>query len=314
MTLDMEKFQNSIEHLLLMYAKDYVLLPADKIYDQSIISELSPTIQNCHIYFIGEVPKIHINKVYSKHNTMFIDISITDLANNEILEVPIPKGFTFKEDEEHGAYAEDKDGNRTTLSEDTINTLIYQALGPSPFNVLYIGQAYGKDGERHAIDRLIKHSTLQKIALEGVKEGYKLQILLLGLENGNTLNTFINPRAKDQSDTTANERISNGLDTLYGTSKAERVSLFEAAMIRYFKPKYNTQLKDSFPSTNLKLLQNCYEKDLQSVVAEITFETLPYHLYSESVAAEYRHVAHFDLHKEEDRRSFFALVKDEQQQ
>lgn len=38
------------------------------------------------------------------------------------------------------------------------------------FDIQYIGQAYGKSGSRNALDRLRKHETVQKIALQGVPE------------------------------------------------------------------------------------------------------------------------------------------------
>jgi hypothetical protein len=55
----------------------------------------------------------------------------------------------------------------------------YDAVG---FEVLYIGQAFGNDGSRNALDRLKKHETLQKIAVKGIPEGYTLTILMLAIE------------------------------------------------------------------------------------------------------------------------------------
>jgi hypothetical protein len=63
---------------------------------------------------------------------------------------------------------------------------------------------------------------------------------------------------------------------------------------------------DSFPSTNLKILQDCYDKDFAAVSAEINFEPPPLTLYSESVAASSRHLAYFDLHDDAARKVFFG--------
>ena len=46
------------------------------------------------------------------------------------------------------------------------------------FEVLYIGQAFGDGGSRNALDRLLKHETLQKIAVKGVPAGSVLMLLL----------------------------------------------------------------------------------------------------------------------------------------
>lgn len=176
--------------------------------------------------------------------------------------------------------------------------------GTGKFLVKYIGQAYGKDGSRNALDRLMKHEKLQEIAIKGVPEGYRFQVLMLALETGNTVVTMFNPHADDDSE--GNKRISHGLDKLFGTTEKERVALYEAALIRYFFPAFNAEFKDSFPSTNLKILQACYAKDFSAVSAEILFEDFPFTLYSDVAPAKHHHMAYFDLHDDKARKVFFA--------
>src|SRR5262249_3343054 len=151
------------------------------------------------------------------------------------------------------------------------------------FKVLYIGQAYGDDGSRNAIDRLKKHETLQKIALQGVPEGYRLELLLLEVMPNTTVVTMFNPWAKEKDD--GSKRIGFGLDKLFGTNEEEQIALYEAALIRYFQPKFNKTFKESFPSTRMRILRDCYDKDFSTVVAEINCDRLPYDLFSESVVA-----------------------------
>src|SRR3546814_13745764 len=102
------------------------------------------------------------------------------------------------------------------------------------FDVLYIGQAYGKDGSRNALDRLLKHETLQRISVKGVPSDRRLTLLMLEIEPGNRMITFMNPCAGNTKDGSA--RISSGLDTLSGNSAPEPVTLYEASQIRYFPP------------------------------------------------------------------------------
>jgi len=172
-----------------------------------------------------------------------------------------------------------------------------------PFEVLYIGQAYGEDGSRNALDRLKKHETLQKIAVQGVPESKVVSLLLLEIAPNRIITAFY-PKAQQQDQSSV--RIGQGLDRLFGTSEAERVSLFEAALIRYFQPAFNKQLKDSFPSTNLKLLTDCYDKDFHSLVAEIVIDDLPFKMFSENVAKAQYHQARFELTNDADRKAFFA--------
>jgi len=147
--------------------------------------------------------------------------------------------------------------------------------------------------------------TLQKIALKGVPEGCLLTLLLLEVQPSTMLVTLFNGHA--QSKTEGEKRIKYGLDKLYGTTEQERISLYEAALIRYFSPQFNKEFKNSFPSTNLKILQDCYDKDFSAVVAEINIDQLPFKLFSKKVESSLYHMAKFDLHEDSARRVFLAM-------
>jgi hypothetical protein len=115
----------------------------------------------------------------------------------------------------------------------------------------------------------------------------------------------MNPYARNKDDD--GTRIRSGLDKLFNTTEAERISLYEAALIRYFYPEFNKEFKDSFPSTNLKILQDCYKKDFSAVIAEICIDQLPFLLFSSEVKPSLYHIAKHDLHDDKSRRAFFAL-------
>ncbi|MBU2588879.1 MAG: hypothetical protein KJ872_12295 [Alphaproteobacteria bacterium] len=172
------------------------------------------------------------------------------------------------------------------------------------FDVLYVGQAYGKDGSRNALDQLLKHETLQKISVKGTPAGRRLTLLMLKIEPGNRMITVMIPWAGNKED--GPKRIAAGLDKLFGTSDAERVALYEASLIRYFQPPFNKEFKDSFPSTNLKVLTDCHEKDFAGLISEICIDELPFKLTSEAVEPAQYNIARFDLHEDEARRMFFS--------
>jgi hypothetical protein len=132
-----------------------------------------------------------------------------------------------------------------------------------------------------------KHETLQKIAVQGVPEGYRLELILLEVVPATRVITMFNPKAEDRNQ--GGKRIKAGLDKLFGTDEKERVSLLEAAFIRYFRPPFNEKFKDSFPSTNMKVLKDCYAKNFSAVIAEIGFDELPYKLCSGQVEAKDHH-------------------------
>jgi hypothetical protein len=176
------------------------------------------------------------------------------------------------------------------------------------FEVLYVGQAFG-DGTRTAFDRLKSHQTLQKILAEVSAGSPDDEVLLFMFEyepatamismDGITKDAEIN----DLGDAI---HIQNVLDN--PLNKKEEISIAEAGLIWYFKPSYNIKFKDSYPSSDLKLLTSCYNLDLAGLIVEINTEEFPARLWSATRAPGYHHIAQFDLHDPQLRRTFFSLV------
>jgi hypothetical protein len=291
-----------IEHALGMYALSFCTIPAEGIYDKDALATLGHTLDKCHIYLIGYTPKIEF--IGAEQEGQHLLLSFEILSEKHVLDYVLPEGLSLKADGDLW-YLSDASGGICRLNEFDMQTRLAASTDAIKFEVKYVGQAYGQDGSRNSIDRLLKHETLQKISLQGLPQGYRLTLLLLAIEPSNLLITSINPFAKDTHD--GGTRIQQGLSKLFNTTEEERISLYEAALIRYFCPDFNTVFKDSFPSTNLQILRDCYEKDFSAVVAEICIDNLPFRLWSSSVEPKLHHIAKHDLHKNEDRRMFFGL-------
>lgn len=291
-----------VEHALGMYATSFCTIPAEGIYDKDALAPVMGVIETCHIYVIGFVPIITF--VGAKQNSNKLSLVCSILDTQYVLESDIPDGLTLNQ-EGKLFYLSNEQGERGFPTEASIQARLCHEKNAVNFEVKYIGQAYGKDGSRSAFDRLLNHETLQKIAIKGVPHGYKLTLLLLEVQPNNQIFTAFNPFAKNKDE--GRSRIKAGLDKLFGTTEQERIALYEASLIRYFSPLYNKEFKNSFPSTNLRILQDCYEKDFAAVVAEICIDELPFKLFSESVAVSTYHVAKHDLHKDETRKLFFGL-------
>jgi hypothetical protein len=291
-----------VEHALSMYAYSYCTIPAGAIYDTEALAPVMGVIEKAHIYLIGYTPIIEFMGAEQRKNTL--ELKFLAQGIERVVSYSVPSGFSLKLDADH-QYLENDTGEKIWPSDEDIQQRLSAEAKDIHFQVKYVGQAYGKNGERNALHRLLKHETLQKIALKGVPQGYKLTLLLLVVQPNNQVFTMLNPYAEHQDEGTA--RIESGIEKLFNTTEVERISLYEAALIRYFYPEFNKEFKDSFPSTNLKILNDCYAKDFSSVIAEICFDDLPFRLCSNSVAAELYHTAKFDLHEEENRRMFFGL-------
>lgn len=291
-----------VEHALGMYATGYCTLPAEGIYDREALAPVMPVIETCHIYMIGYVPVITLVEARRNEDGLLLDLDV--LQSRHTVIYPIPSVLSLHNDEDR-YFLEAPDGRRYWPDTEDVQRRLSHQSGLINFDVKYIGQAYGQDGSRNALDRLLKHETLQRISLLGVPSGYRLTLLLLAIKPNNQLFTVFNPRAKNKDED--GSRIRAGLDKLFNTSEAERTSLYEASLIRYFYPEFNKEFKNSFPSTNLKVLQDCYEKDFSAVVAEICIDELPFRLRSEVVEPKHWHIAKHDLHEASDRRMFFGL-------
>ncbi|MBB4249447.1 hypothetical protein [Rhizobium sp. BK008] len=290
-----------VEHALVLYALSYVTLPAEGLYDRKHLKAFEKLTKKCHIYIVGFVPKTEFVGPSVEGGNLRMSFRV--LGREYDLKWPVPAGVEVVDSPD--GWLLSHDGNLGNLpSRDECTTRLNREHGTGKFLVKYIGQAYGKNGSRNALDRLMKHEKLQEIAIKGVPEGYRFQVLMLAMDTGNTMVTMFNPHADDSSQ--GNKRIGQGLDKLFGTTEKERVALYEAALIRYFFPTFNAEFKDSFPSTNLKILQDCYEKDFSAVSAEILFDDFPFTLYSEVAPAKHHHLAYFDLHDDKARKVFFA--------
>lgn len=299
---DMQEGMFDVEHALGMYALGYCTLPAEIIYNKEILAPYMAVIESCHIYLIGFVPRITLGN--ARQDEAGVHFTYSVLGSDHTLTYQVPGGYILKETEKR-YYLEDQEGNTYGPNSDEVQQRLCRETGKIDFIVKYIGQAYGQDGSRNALDRLLKHETLQRISLLGIPEGYRLTVLLLSIQPNNQLFTALNPFAKNKDED--GKRMKAGVDKLYNTNEAERTALYEASLIRYFYPEYNKEFKDSFPSTNLKVLKDCYAKDFSAIVAEICIDELPFRLKSEKVEAMNYHYARHDLHESANRKMFFGL-------
>lgn len=303
-----EKLQNlmgqklyDVEHALNMYALYHYMIPAHMLYDDAAIASIGMEhLRRCHIYMIGNMPITGIDRVYEDNGSMVFDMYVSDTVYD--VRFPIPPHLKFCQVDDL-SFLVDEEGKRYGPSDNDLIVALHHRCGGLNFDVLYIGQAYGEKGSRHALERLRKHETLQRISLTQKSDNHRLHVLLIEVEPNNRMITHFNPFAENREN--GLERIRQGTDKLFNTNEHERITIYEASMIRYFQPPFNKEFKNSFPSTNMKVLQDCYNKDFSGVVSEFCFDESWYFLRSDTIPAQNYHIAKYNLHKEEDRHFFF---------
>ncbi|KTC72317.1 hypothetical protein Lbir_1383 [Legionella birminghamensis] len=157
-----------VEHALGMYATSYSTMPAEFLYNKEALKPLMRVIDKCHIYIIGFQPKIDF--LGAKQHFTKISLTFSILGNEYTIENNVPEGMKINQDKE--LYLTDEQGKKYYLDSSAIQNHLSRESNAVNFEVKYIGQAFGKDGSRNVLDRLLRHETLQKISLQGLPDGY----------------------------------------------------------------------------------------------------------------------------------------------
>lgn len=151
-------------------------------------------------------------------------------------------------------YTVKKSENNGSLEFELLNIRLWDILGNKEFldymenedfktlslENLYIGQAFGKAGNRNVFDRIGEgHEKLQRI-ISTVPSNKEVALLFFSMRpKGNLVISQYGSEATKQLKNLLNDNI----------EPKEYVDLAEIALITYLKPKYNTQhIKDDFKS------------------------------------------------------------------
>jgi len=170
--------------------------------------------------------------------------------------------------------------------------------------VVYVGQSLGPDEDRSAADRLISHSTLQKILADTLTHAPHLDvwIVLMAFDALTTLSAFglwqgtLGPTCSEQH---LEEVLTSPL------RGAQLTNLVEGALIAYFQPSYNRTFKHSFPVPTHTSYGRVYAIDYNAAGFEFTTHSISTRLGSEAVEPSFIHTGVFPLHDEATRRAFF---------
>jgi len=139
--------------------------------------------------------------------------------------------------------------------------------------VIYVGQGIGRSQRRTALERLLNHSTLQRILAEATTYRPSSEVLLL-LYRFEHRRVFMSTGGDLQADplsTWEEERAHLERMRTLAFSRHAQVTLAEAALIRHFRPYYNEQLKDTnfAAPKRIKALEQLLQKDISGLMVEI---------------------------------------------
>ena len=139
--------------------------------------------------------------------------------------------------------------------------VLFLSFSDFDYKVLYIGQSYGKTGEREATDRLKNHSTLQKILAECQNKyaGYNIHILLLDFKQ----------------DQIGEVQQCGNLYTIISSEprfdEQQIINITEASLIHYFKPEYNKNFISNFPSEKHTSYSEIFDAGCTELAIDLTY-------------------------------------------
>lgn len=181
---------------------------------------------------------------------------------------------------------------------------LHEIGGYSDLQVVYVGQAKGKNLNRTALDRLQDHSMLQKIYYETPPD--KDVWITLWRFTRNELMLIPPSYENEIYDRTMNYfNLIN--DPYEKISKDQEINFTEAALIRYFHPIYNSEFKYTFPSRDHVVYSDCYKSKLDYVAVELDTERFKFSLYSDNVKPRFQHTIIFPLSSEKNIKELFNL-------
>ncbi len=304
-----------------LFTSRWLLIPSSQITsDGEMANDAAEVSKNCHIYLICERPALSFEKSSFSYEGGRLTGNLIHRIEGAEHKTPFEQEFPLLDGAIELRLSSYPHREVQTFNDrgECIRYLPASAISfkqrPHDLNhlfrklkVLYVGQAFG-GGNRTAIDRLRSHSTLQKILAEASYDSPDSEIMVLMIEYEQyRVISSIDGRAKEAiRDERDQKRFVSIIDN--PLKKGQQISLAEAALIRYFQPKYNKIYKKKFPSRELKVLAQCYEYDFSALAVEINTDELCLTLYSDSVQPAMHHTANIDLVDHEERAGFFHMA------
>lgn len=304
-----------------LFTSRWLLIPSSQITsDREMPDDAAEVSNNCHIYLIFERPALSFEKSSFSYAEGKLTGNLIHRIEGVEHKTPFEQEFPLLDDAIELRLSNYPHREVKTFNDrgECVRYLPASAISfkqhPQELDhlfrklkVLYVGQAFG-GGNRTAIDRLRSHATLQKILAEVSYDSPDSEIMVLMIEYEQyRVISSMDGRAKEAiRDERDQKRFISIIDNQL--KKGQQISLAEAALIRYFQPKYNKIYKKKFPSRELKVLAQCYEYDFSALAVEINTDELSLFLYSDTVLPAMHHIANIDLVDHEQRAGFFHMA------
>lgn len=297
-----------------MCANGSVLLQDEHLSD---LNSILPNAPEFHIYVIGARPRISVDPSSFRFDDTHLSGVFLVHLGAQVLEVPVtakqPSRYKLDRIESDWPHTAVRFFSGPMMALGGKVALLADAF-PELFDhldleVLYVGQSYGSVGDREAQQRLQSHTTLQQILGESSRRRPDREVWLALFHFEETLlATFDGRWAQEPGAVEADEgRIERALTQQ--VSEQQRINFTEAALIRYFEPRFNKTFRSTFPSPAHTSYDECYQIDLNMISVEVETGDIRARLYSAARPPEWRHLAMFPLHDPKERKYMLDLLQ-----
>lgn len=321
-----KNYRFGVESFLLMYLNQYQLILGSDLENYSQSQELFNDENPCHIYFVLRRPKVTVDpnsiKIKGKKAEFQLLVHVKEKTGIVNLSCEFPKAKSkieyFTEYPYNLLAFKDKKNALMIARPSTLldsNVVIDNIKTEDlDYEVLYIGQAYGKDGKRTAIDRLSSHETVQKIYAHSSSQHPESDIWIM-LTNFSQQSMLMMAGA-DLIKVNNNDSKIEGkkLQHLFNNrglsiSEKQKINFTEAALIKYFEPQYNKDFKCSFPSSKHKSYSECYKLDIKALTIELDTSEMTRNIFTKKAGRQEYHMQMFEFNSDEDRISLLEALQ-----
>lgn len=313
----MTERNKSIEYALNMAMTKVSICQQEELDSEIIKSEFNDEFP-CHIYMVVKRPRVtlipekcELNKGITKL-TFRIQDKFKFTERELFIEVnEDTSDYIIKSEFPHSKFHIYSNGERMFSAKSSLFyfMLLNEYSNQMNSEILYIGQSFGKNGERQAPKRLKSHSTLQSIYSKAIQNNPDKEIWLILLSFERSLFTVFDGKNKTSDDEEDIKKASKIMHMFNQNELSEKeiINFTEAALIKYFQPEYNVIYKDSFPNPAHSSYKECYELDVNSISFEVETDTIKTKLFTKTIKPTYSNIASYKLEDKNKRKSLFQI-------
>lgn len=323
---DRNNYRFGVESFLAMYLDKYQFVLGADLEGYAKSNETFTNGYPCNIYFVLRRPKVTIDPDSIKIMGNKADFEL--VIHHHGKGVVVPMSIVLEKAESELKFHTQYPYNLFTFSDRNgvlfgarPGTLIDNSFVQNSFElpildyeILYIGKAYGNNGKRTALDRLSSHETLQKIYTHSLTHNPDSDIWIM-LTNFTQKSILISAgsdliKVNENDSKIEFEKEEHFFKNKgFSISEKQKINFTEAALIKYFQPKYNVEFKDSFPSSKHTSYSECYNLDIKALTVEVDISENVRKIFTDKSGRKEHHIKMFEFNSDEDRMSLMDIFK-----